>query len=316
MPQVDFTAEFARLADLEKQVATPQAADRSLYFQVHAVKRAVMLKNPVVDFSQVLLVDMPYPQGSEWQHETRHRLGYMAVPGGKLVILEGLSPDAKVRQLMPQLPLHGSFWRPDLSYDGKKVVFCYKPQNEKAFHLYEIQVDGTSLVQLTEGIFDDLDPIYLPDGHILFSTTRGHTYVRCMPPTNAFSLARCDADGKNVYLVSYNNEPDYLPSVMSDGRVVYTRWEYTDKPLWRAEKLWTMNPDGTQVNTFWGNQSVWPDLSKDAAEHPRQSPRDDDRQRASQLVLRLRGHHRPRPRPELPRRVDEGHGRHALAGMR
>jgi hypothetical protein len=268
LPQVDFSAEFARLADLEKQVATPQAADQGLYFQVRAVKRAVMLKNPLVDFNQVLLVDMPYPQGSEWQHETRHRLGYMAVPGGKLVILEGLAPDGEVRQLMPQLPLHGSFWRPDLSYDGKKVVFCYKPHNEKAFHLYEIHVDGTSLVQLTEGIFDDFDPIYLPDGHILFSTTRGHTYVRCMPPTNAFSLGRCDADGKNIYLVSYNNEPDYLPSVMDDGRVIYTRWEYTDKPLWRAEKLWTMNPDGTQVNTFWGNQSVWPDLIKDARSIP------------------------------------------------
>ena len=266
--QVDFAAEFARLADLEKQAAALQAADQGLYFQVRAVKRAVMLKNPVVDFNQVLLVDMPYPQGSEWPHETRHRLGYMAVPGGKLVVLEGLSPDGKVRQLMPQPPLHGSFWRPDLSYDGKKVVFCYKPHNEKAFHLYEIHVDGTGLVQLTDGIFDDFDPIYLPDGHILFSTTRGHTYVRCMPPTNAFSLARCDADGKNVYLVSYNNEPDYLPSVMNDGRVIYTRWEYTDKPLWRAEKLWTMNPDGTQVSTFWGNQSVWPDLIKDARSIP------------------------------------------------
>jgi len=125
-------------------------------------------------------------------------------------------------------------------------------------------VDGSGLVQLTDGPYADLDPIYLPDGHILFSTTRSHTYVRCMPPTNAYVLARCDRDGRNVYLVSANNEPDYLPSVMDDGRVIYTRWEYTDKPLWRAQGLWTVNPDGTQVNTFWGNQSVWPDLLKDA----------------------------------------------------
>jgi hypothetical protein len=89
-----------------------------------------------------------------------------------------------------------------------------------------------------------------------------------MPPTNAYVLARCDLDGRNIYLVSSNNEPDYLPSVMNDGRVIYTRWEYTDKPLWRAQKLWTMNPDGTQVSTFWGNQSVWPDLMKDARAIP------------------------------------------------
>ncbi len=55
---------------------------------------------------------------------------------------------------------------------------------------------------------------------------------------------------------------------MADGRVIYTRWEYTDKPLWRAQGLWTVNPDGTQVNTLWGNQSVWPDLLKDARQIP------------------------------------------------
>jgi len=284
--KVDFTKELAELRDLEKRIAssppTPlprggkgssraaplSQVERDIYFRVRAVKRTIMFKNPVVDFDKVLFVDSPYPQGSEWNHETRHRLGYMAVPGGRLLVLEGLSPDGKLKQLAPQPPLHGSFWRPDLSYDAQRVVFCFKPHNEKSFHLYEVNVDGSGLVQLTDGIYDDLDPIYLPDDHILFCTTRAHTYVRCMPPTNAFVLARCDRDGKNIYLVSYNNEPDYLPSVMNDGRVIYTRWEYTDKPLWRAQKLWTMNPDGTQVVTYWGNQSVWPDLLKDARAIP------------------------------------------------
>ncbi|MDP7290495.1 MAG: hypothetical protein QGH94_21120, partial [Phycisphaerae bacterium] len=192
-----------------------------------------------------------------------------AMPGARLLVLKGLSPGGKLKQLMPVKPLHGSFWRPDVSYDGKRVLFCFKPHNEKSFHLYEIHADGTHLRQLTDSIYDDLDPIYLPDGkHILFSTSRGHTYVRCMPPTNAYVLGRCDTDGNNIYLISRNNEPDYLPSVMNDGRVIYTRWEYTDKPLWRAQGLWTVNPDGTQVNVFWGNQSVWPDLLKDARSIP------------------------------------------------
>ncbi len=267
----DFSGQLAALdkcADRLPKAAS--AADvRALYFEVRTLKRDVMLGNPVVDFSDVLFVDMPFPQGREWRHETRHRLGYMAVPGARLMVLEGLSPDGNLRKLMPREPLHGSFWRPGLSYDAKKTVFCFKPHNEKSFHLYEIGIDGKGLRQLTRGPYDDLDPIYLPDGdHILFSTTRGHTYVRCMPPTSAYVLARCDRDGKNVYIVSRNNEPDYLPSVMNDGRVVYTRWEYTDKPLWRAQGLWTMNPDGTQVNTLWGNQSVWPDLLKDARSVP------------------------------------------------
>jgi hypothetical protein len=193
----------------------------------------------------------------------------MAVPGARLLVLDGLSPEGRLRQLMPQAPLHGSFWRPDLSFDARKVLFCFKPHNEKAFHLYEMNLDGAGLTQLTDGPYDDLDPIYLPDDrHLLFSTTRGHTYVRCMPPTSAFVLARCERDGRDIYLISANNEPDYLPSLLPDGRVIYTRWEYTDKPLWRAEKLWTANPNGTQVNVFWGNQSVWPDLTKDARAIP------------------------------------------------
>ena len=266
---LDFSAELRDLKTLEAKAASISTHAAELYFQVRQLKRGIMFRNPAIDFDQMLLVDMPFPEGGEWRHETKHRLGYMTVPGARLLVLDGLSPEGKLGQLMPQSPLHGSFWRPDVSFDGKRVLFCYKPSNEKAFHLYEINVDGTGLVQLTDGPYDDFDPIYLPDDrHIIFSTTRGNTYVRCMPPTNAFVLARCDRDGKNVYLISANNEPDYLPSVMNDGRIIYTRWEYTDKPLWRAQKLWTINPDGTQVSTYWGNQSVWPDLLKDARSIP------------------------------------------------
>lgn len=265
----DFAQELAELERLEFEANALTSADRELYFRVREVKRRIAFRNPVVDFQQVLFVDMPYPQGSEWQHETRHRLGYMAVPGGRLLVLEGLDPGGRLRQLLPQPPLHGSFWRPDLSWDARRVLVCFKPHNEKAFHLYEINVDGDGFRQITDGPYDDLDPVYLPDDrHVVFSTTRGHTYVRCMPPTSAFVLARCELDGSNLFLISANNEPDYLPSVLEDGRLIYTRWEYTDKPLWRAQKLWTVRPDGTQVNVLWGNQSVWPDLLKDARQVP------------------------------------------------
>jgi hypothetical protein len=184
-------------------------------------------------------------------------MGIMAVPGGRLLVLDGLHPGGKVRQLAPEKP--GSFWRPDLSFDAKKVLFCYKPHDEKSFHLYEMSLDGTGLRQLTNSEYDDIDPIYLPDGHILFTTTRGNSYVRCGPFIYSYILARCDADGGNVYLISYNGEPDFVPALLNDGRVIYSRWEYTDKPLWRLQKLWTTNQDGTGTAHFWGNQSVWPD---------------------------------------------------------
>ena len=158
---------------------------RELYLAVRRIRRALMLHNPAVDFSQLLMVDMPYPEGSEWMHETRHRLGYMAVPGGQLLVVDGLNLDGKVRRLMPQEPLHGSFWRSDLSFDGKRVLFCFKPHNEKSFHIYEINADGTGLRQITSGIYDDFDPVYLPDGkHFVFSPRAATpTCAACRRPT-------------------------------------------------------------------------------------------------------------------------------------
>jgi hypothetical protein len=263
------------LDELEKQAKAKPATttDKDLYLAIRALKREIAFKNPALDFDSIVYIDNPNPAGREWQHETRHRLGYQAVPGGRLLVQKGLSPDGKLTQLLPAAPLHGTFWRPDLSYDATKVLVSYKPHNEKTFHLYEIGVDGTGFRQLTGGIFDDLDPVYLPDQkNILFTTTRGYLYVRCMPPTNAMVTARMALNtkpgDKTIYITSRNGEPEYTPSVLADGRVIYTRWEYTDKPLWRAQALWTMNQDTTNVQTFWGNQSVWPDLLKDARSIP------------------------------------------------
>ncbi|MCP4639764.1 MAG: LamG domain-containing protein, partial [bacterium] len=118
----DFTRPMGALDALDRRAAVLTESDADLYFAVRRAKRAIAFANPVVDFDGMLLVDRAFPQGSEWPHETRHRLGYMAVPGGKIVILKGLHPGGEVRQLMPQAPLHGSFWRPDLSYDATKVV--------------------------------------------------------------------------------------------------------------------------------------------------------------------------------------------------
>ncbi len=265
--KVDLAKELTLLDKLA--IPRTQGDEEERYYAVRAIKRRLMLADPAIDFDRVLFIDIPFPAGSEWPHETRHRLGYMAVPGGRLMILKGLGPDGHVTKLMPQEPLHGTFWRPDLSFDGQRVLFSFHPANEKNFHLYEINIDGTGLRQITSGIYDDVDPVYLPDGeHLVFASTRGHNYVRCMPPTNSFTLSRCRLDGQGIYLISRNNEPDYLPALLNDGRVIYTRWEYTDKPLWRAQSLWTMNPDGTRAATYWGNQTVWPDLLKDARQIP------------------------------------------------
>jgi len=256
------SAETAELAALEKRLAgltkdDPHAV-RELYLAVRRVKRRIVMSNPAIDFTQLVLIDQPYPGGGrEWPHQAIHRLGHRATPGGRLLVLDGLHPGGRVRKLFPPEP--ASFWRPELSFDATKVLFCFKPQRDKSFHLYEVGLDGRGLRQLTNSDYDDIDPIYLPDGHILFTTTRGNTYVRCGPYIYSYALARCDADGRNVYLISTNSEPDFVPALLADGRVVYSRWEYSDKDQNRIQSLWTTNQDGTGTAALWGNQSVWPD---------------------------------------------------------
>jgi hypothetical protein len=261
--RLDFTPELAELDGLERRLRAAAGVDagkaKELYLAVRRVKRKIAFKNPVVDFTQLLFIDQPYPRGPvNDTHESIHRMGITASVGGRLLVLDGLHPGGAVRLLAPK-DKPGSFWRPDLSYDGRRVLFCYKPHDGRSFSLYEINFDGTGLRRLTSSDYDDIDPIYLPDGHILFTTTRGNSHVRCGPFIYSYILARCDADGSNVYLISYNGEPDFVPALLNDGRVIYSRWEYSDKPLWRIQSLWTTNQDGTNTSVFWGNQSVWPD---------------------------------------------------------
>ena len=272
--EVDLAADLAALAELEKKIdaaeETEEAA-KELYIAVRKVKREITFKNPLIDFEKIVLIDNPYPKGKpgdatdEWGHEARHRNGFMAEPGGRMLIV-GLNPGGEVFDVLKGH--EGSFWRPDVSYDCSKLLFSFQPKGEKSFHLYEVNIDGTGLKQLTFGDYDDLDPIYTPDGKITFCSSRQHSYVRCMPMTHSFAVSRCDADGKNIYVVSANGEPEYLPSMLEDGRVIFTRWEYTDKALWRVQSLWTMNPDGTNQQTFYGNQSTWPDVLTEARAIP------------------------------------------------
>ena len=259
--------ELARMfADGEEAAQRVDTDAWELYLAVRRVKRRIAFRNPVLDFTSVVFIDQPYPRGGAWQHQAIHRLGHRAVPGGRLLRLDALHPGGAVRQLYPDRP--GSFWRPDVSFDGTRILFCYKAHDEKSFHVFEIDAKGGGLRRITHGEYDDIDPIYMPDGRIVFTTTRGNSYVRCGPFIYSYVLARCDADGSNLYLISTNSEPDFVPGLMHDGRVIYSRWEYTDKALWRVQSLWTTNPDGTGTAVFWGNQSVWPDHLAE----PRQIP--------------------------------------------
>jgi len=253
---------------------------KSVYYEIRKIKREIMFSHPAIDFNEIMFVDIPYPT-RYWIHEAAHRSGRNGVMGGKLQVLKGFNPDGKIRTLAPSGE-RAAFWRPDLSFDGKRILFCMKPEKEKTFNLYEIGVDGTGLRQITSARgYSDLDPIYLPDGGYMFLTDRANSFVRCWPNDPTCVLARCDKDGKNIYITSAGNEPDFTPVLLPDGRILYTRWEYTDKEVMRMQSLWTVNPDGTGTKVFYGNQSFWPDILVEARPLPN----------SNRVIFTSLGHH-------------------------
>ena len=269
----DLAGESARLRELRAKCTDGSPAGHGeaalrLYLTARALKREIALKNPLLDFDELLFIKQYFPRS---YHEQSHRLGRLAIPGGGLYTLKGLSPSGKLQDVTGGALPVGNFWRPDLSFDAKKILFCYRAPKGPAFHIYEIGTDGTGLRQLTNSRFDDLDPIYLPNGKIMFTSTRGLTYVRCNPESRAYVLCTMEADGSNVKVVSHNNECDWTPCLMPDGRVLFTRWEYTDRALWRLQKLWTTNPDGSGTRIFWGNHSEKPDCLAEARPVPNSS---------------------------------------------
>ena len=141
---------------------------------------------------------------------------------------------------------------PQMHYDGGKILFSYRKGGQPYYHLYEINVDGSGLRQLTDGPFDDVEPCYLPDGGLMFGSSRCDRWVACWY-TQVVILYRCDADGGNVRMVSSSIVHDNTPWVLPDGRVLYTRWEYVDRSRVRYHHLWTVNPDGTGQMTYYGN---------------------------------------------------------------
>jgi hypothetical protein len=147
----------------------------------------------------------------------------------------------------------GAIRDPAVYYDARKLVFSYRPQGTDFYHLYEIRMDGTRLRQLTFGDFDDYEPAFLPDGGIVFVSTRCRRWVNCWK-TQVGILYRCDANGNDRYPISANTEHDNTPWVLPDGRILYTRWEYVDRSQVEFHHLWTMNPDGTSQAVFYGNQ--------------------------------------------------------------
>ncbi|MHC4315925.1 MAG: TolB family protein [Planctomycetota bacterium] len=156
-----------------------------------------------------------------------------------------------------------------LSFDARKVIFDFRENPRSGFRIWEVNVDGSGLRQVllppadeAEKVgrwgkawhTDDIHPCYLPDGRIIFSSTRSEHTVLCGGSAGlvAPTLHRMDADGGNVEQLTKSPVSEFCPVVLNDGRVMYHRWEYVDKGARVSKTIWSMNPDGTMPQELYG----------------------------------------------------------------
>lgn len=304
-------AEVIVLQQVAEQVKklpanAPEQARRELYFKAHWAVRKMALGNPLLNFDRLLFVKSAPTQ---FPHQSDQFYGWWSRPGGGIFILEDFkSEQPRLKCLTSDWP-EGTFLRPDLSYDGTKLIFSFckyyrhvpelRDKETKSnlpedafYHVFEMNVDGSGLRQLTHGRYDDFDARYLPNGEIVFLSTRKgvflqctkentaatqgadlpDSYVRCggdaYRPVPVFTLHAMDADGKNLRPASAFENFEWTPAVANDGRILYTRWDYIDRFNGHFFSLWSTNPDGTNPQLVYGNYTVRPQVVSETVPIP------------------------------------------------
>jgi len=290
----------AELAALEKEFADTKGNSNgeALYVRVCNLRRKIVLSHPALDFSKLLINKR---SGFLPEHMVDQYLGRHSQEAPGLVVLEDWreNPQETVR-LAGKLPRGGTI-QPDLSYDGKRVLFAFADHSSardgdgltgrpsewltssddsgvrlRGYYICEYsfetgkvrQVTGTAADPMVGGrrrqtvLIEDTDPCYLPDGGIAFITTRCQQFGRChgLRYAPSYTLYRCELDGTGIRPLSFSEANEWAPAVLSDGSIVYARWDYINRSLSAFQSLWVMHPDGTQTAHYYGNNSPSPCL--------------------------------------------------------
>jgi len=285
----DFKADRynAQLADLKKaamqnsglkkSAAATQGSTRSredLFIGASMLRREVALANPLIDFDTLLFAGVVKAGGT--YHMCDQYLGWNAKNGGGLYLLTGIkSGKTSVVDLLANCKVekgafagkslaNGTVLSPDLSFDGKTIVFAWTNETDKCYHIFKMNINGTGLVQLTEGkapdnglvdaSHNDFDPCFLPNDRIAFISERRGGYGRCHPRNVPnYTLYSMKNDGSDITCMSYHETNEWHPSVNNAGQIVFTRWDYLDRDDCIAHHLWLCDPDGSNPRAPHGN---------------------------------------------------------------
>jgi hypothetical protein len=251
-PPAEVLADWARqdgLAEAERVDVAAHEARRGALLARHAdrIARIVFTKHYDLGGSHYA-----YTEGQSDAQNERH-----FVPGASLCLLEMEGLYGTVRTLLEDPG--GVIRDPDVSWDGARVVFAHKRSlDQDDYHLYELTVADNRVRQITSGLgFADYEGAYLPNGDLVFSSTRCVQTVDCWW-TEVSNLYTCRADGRAIRRLGYDQVHTNFPAVTPDGRVIYTRWEYNDRGQIFPQGLFAMHPDGTGQTALYGNNSWFP----------------------------------------------------------
>jgi formylglycine-generating enzyme required for sulfatase activity len=248
-------------------------------------REALFHANPLIDFEQLLVLKRS--NGSPSQGLTKNWQSNSSLPRSgfddELVLLPMDDLEADLESVYkPENPYFvGDV---DMNWDADKMLFS-SIGTDNRWQVFEINIDGTGLRQLTgeQSDVDNYDACYLPSGDIIFTSTGSFTGVPCVyGSSHVATIYRMDADGRDIRQLSFDQEHNWCPAVLNNGRVLYQRWEYSGLPHSNSRMLFHCNPDGTNQTEYYGSGSYWPNSIFYARAVPGHS---------SQIAAIIGGHH-------------------------
>jgi len=280
---------LTRLATLEKAVLETNGPLAPLAAEFDELLKESMLANPLIDFDSLLFID------SSRAMRPRNWLSIGSVgktsPDNSVRKLSPVSPDGKVTTVFTP-PNKGSVIAMDLHFDADKLMYSSGGKNRQ-WQLHEVAMPpkldketGGPIVREITTIPDkdvgNYDSCYGPDGSIFFTSTATQLGVPCIRGGSPIAnIYKRHPDGK-IERLTIEQDHNWSPVMMPDGRVMYQRWEYTDTPHAFYRLVFSMNPDGTGQAAVYGTNSYWPNASFYAIPVPGSS---------TKFVATVTGHH-------------------------
>ena len=158
-----------------------------------------------------------------------------------------------------------------LHWDGDRVMST-QTQEDWRWNVFEVRLDGSGFRKMIENEEPDLDfydGTYLPDGRILAVSNIGYQGVPCVNGDDPVgNLVLYNPADKNLRRITFDQDANWNPVVMNNGKVMYTRWEYTDLTHYYSRIVMHMNPDGTENKALYGSGAMFPNSTFDVQPLP------------------------------------------------